>query len=355
MLNKNIFICLLGFIIMPSFAVTLEDISNLKTRINLLVQENDKGIRNIPPLVLELNQAEADLLAEASQPASNSENLALLEQAILEAKLGLSNYVYNQKLYLDVQNAMISLGEGTNKNAMAHKSITLNISLLGPTTKTVNYMVNYLNSDEAGGLKLREVLMYLTHNPPVSIKSRISFLASEKGHPIFRGPASWIFGQLSAKDDDEAIAQLTKALEQSIVDNYGFDTIKLNMLGLAEIASHDYIQAKFINNIYLDESILNLGKRYANYIRQVDTADYSKAHLIKQTFSIMGAYERDEVINYMLSENEYSLFLPYYKLNLIRDGDKGLIIDPMIADLVKILGYTITGTSDNPIITKQVQ
>ena len=275
----------------------------------------------------------------------NVSDLDIILDVILKNKLALARHVNEYRLYGELNQELVMLMAGTDKTAIAHKSISLNILLAGPNIEAESFFINYLNSDEIGGLRLRETLMYFTLHPNNAVKDRVSFFASEKGHPIFRGPASWVFGKLSTIDDTAAIAQLTAALNQSIIDNYGFDTQLLTLLGLAEVANISYLKANF-SNVGLDKSLLELGERYINFKRASGT---NKSQLISNTFNkSMTRYERDEALGYILKNNKADLLK---ELGLLFDTDNGLVLSPELVQLANIYSYQISGSADNPIIS----
>ncbi|GAA81840.1 hypothetical protein [Pseudoalteromonas sp. BSi20495] len=326
-------------------ALTLSEISAIDSQIKQLPNQSDKGLSQIPSLVEQLNTAETSNNTEREKPNPNTAELDEVLGAILNSKMGLTNHIYEYKLYNYLQSEMQLLAAGTDKTAIVHKSISLNILLAGPNAGAESFFVTYLNSDEIGGLRLREALMYFTLHPNNAVKDRASFFASEKGHPIFRGPASWVFGKLSTIDNTAAIAQLTAALNQSIIDNYGFDTQLLTLLGLAEVANISYLKANF-SNVGLDKSLLELGERYINFKRASGT---NKSQLISNTFNkSMTRYERDEALGYILKNNKADLLT---ELGLLFDTDNGLVLSPELAQLANIYGYQINGSADNPIIS----
>lgn len=326
-------------------AITLGDINQIESEIKQLKSQPDHGISQIPNLVSQLNSAELNQNNDRASPNPNTTELDNILNAILKNKLALADHINNYQLYTSLQQALMNLMAGTDKTAIAHKSISLNILLAGPNSEVESFFVNYLNSDEIGGLRLRETLMYFTLHPNNAVKDRVSFFASERGHPIFRGPASWVFGKLSTIDDAAVITQLTAALNQSIIDDYGFDTQLLTLLGLAEVANVSYLKANF-SNVGLDKSLLELGERYINF-KRANSAN--KSQLISSTFNkTMTDYERDEALSYILKNNKADLLKT---LELLFDTDDGLALSPELAQLADIYGYQISGSADNPIIS----
>ncbi|NUJ31651.1 MULTISPECIES: hypothetical protein [Pseudoalteromonas] len=328
-----------------SLAVTLNDIDQIEIEIKQLNSQSDHGLSQIPSLVSQLNSAELSQNNDRESPTPNITELDNILNAILKNKLALADHINNYQLYTSLQQQLMSLIAGTDKTAIAHKSISFNLLLAGPNSEVESFFVNYLNSDEIGGLRLREALMYFTLHPNDAVKDRVSFFASERGHPVFRGPASWAFGKLSVIDDSAAIAQLTSALNQSITDNFGFDTKLLTLLGLAEVANSEYIITNFMGT-ELDEDLLILAVRYSAYKRATGA---EKDLLISSTFNeAMIDYERDEALSYILKNNKADLLKT---LGLLFDTDNGLALSPELAQLADIYGYQISGSADNPIIS----
>ena len=335
-------IVLLLLLSRTAHALELGDLQLIEQELQSLAQQNDAGLSQIPILVNKLNQFEAEYEQTKSQSAGN---VSQLQEAIFDNKNALANYVYQAKFWSSVQPAMIALSEGTNSLSMVQKSIILNIMLGGPTAQAKQFFTDYINSDEAGGIRLRETLMYFTLHPNPEVKDRISLMANEQVHPLFRGPASWAFGKLSTSDDPQALQQLAAALNQSIGEDIGFDTKLLTLLGVAEVASVDYLKANY-TSVGLDNDYLVVAKRYSRFKRASQT---DKATLILNGFSgNMGRYERDEAIQFILENNRADLLS---KIGVLVDGEQGLVVEENVAQLARILGYTITGSSDNPVIT----
>lgn len=323
-------------------ALELAEIEAVEAQVKDLAESADKGLSQVPSLVTQLNQFETQYNALTTTPNNTH---APLEEAVLRTKFLLANHVYEYALYPSLQADMIALATGTSHVALAQKSINLAIMLGGPTTRAEQFYTSYLSDLDLGGLRFRETLMYFTFHPKQEIKSDIDFFASELAHPIFRGPASWIYGKLSTPGDSVAIAKLAKALNQSIADNYGFDTTLLTLLGLAEVADFKYITANY-GSAGLPPEYLTLIERYITYRKALLP---EKLNLIKANFKrVMSQYERDEALKLLLTENRSSILA---NLNLMHDVESGLFIAPELADLANILGYTISGSADNPVIT----
>ncbi|NLR22778.1 MULTISPECIES: hypothetical protein [Pseudoalteromonas] len=62
----------------------------------------------------------------------------------------------------------------------------------------------------------------------------------------------------------------------------------------------------------------------------------------------MGQYERDEAIKYILENNKTNLLS---KLGVLSDVENGTFVIEEVSQLASILGYRISGSSDNPVIT----
>ncbi|OCQ22517.1 hypothetical protein A7985_00695 [Pseudoalteromonas luteoviolacea] len=328
-----------------AYALSLADVSRITQQVNALSSQPDKGLDQIPQLVTQLNALEAEYQNERLKDNANLGELEKVNTSILSTKLRLSNHVYEQRLYSALQNSMIELASETSTAAIAHKSFALNIFIAGPSSQSKQYFTRYLNDEMAGGFKLREAILYFTFHPNNDVEKHIKLLASEKVHPIFRGPASWVFGKLSSKDDSVAIAQLTRALNQSILDNYGFETKILGVLGLAEVASLDYFKANF-TSVGLDKNLQNLGVRYITFKRA--NAVKKQALIVNTYASEMNHYERAEAIAFILENNLKDVLK---QLKLLVDSDKGLIVEQELSKVANILGYSISGSADNPIIS----
>ncbi|MCG7540726.1 hypothetical protein EXT48_23275 [Pseudoalteromonas sp. CO348] len=322
-------------------ALSLIEIKKVEDEIRELPHLSDLGLNKVPGIVVKLNKFEVDF--NSLNPLPN--DAELLKEAIFSCKNALANHVNQAKLYSVLQQEMIDLSEGTSSLSLVQKSIMINILLAGPTAISSQFYSDYINSDEAGGIRLRETLMYFTLHPKASVKSRISLMADESVHPIFRGPASWAFGKLSAQNDPDAIAQLSKALNQSIGDDFGFDSKLLTLLGLAEIADFDYIKSNY-SNVGLGDEYLAIAERYIKLKRALSS---DKDKLIELNFNVkMGQYERDEAIKYILENNKTNLLS---KLGVLSDLENGTFVIEEVSQLASILGYRISGSSDNPVIT----
>lgn len=340
----KVLLCTLLFSSNLSYALSISEIKRIDEQIKQLSNQSDFGVSQIGNLVAQLNTAEAKNQSDRKIVGANLTQLDKNLAALLNSKSGLSNYVFDKALYSDVINEMMSLASSTDNRAFTHKSINLNLLLAGPRKTTETFFINYLNSEDIGGLRLRETLMFFTIHPSISIKERARFFASEKSHPIFRGPASWVYGKLSAQDDPQAIEQLSSALKQSVIDNYGFDTQLLTTLGLAEVSSINTFKTK-TSNIKLDNNYKEIAERYIAFKRAQNS---EKNTLIKDTFHLMTRYEKDEALIYILQNNKSELLKP---LGLIFDTKQGVQLLPEFEQLSQIYGYRVTGSVDNPSIS----